>query len=98
MDLRLDSLPFDLLYTNIKARANNASKTSSVPHRGPATHRLNVIVIFSYKGFPVNFIFDGERLLANFVLTVTTEDDQIRPHWCDINKRDGDKISQRSSR
>jgi hypothetical protein len=99
MDLLLDSPPFDLLYANIKVRANNnASKPSSVPRRGPATHGLDVIVIFYYKGFPVNFIFGDERLLVNFVLTVATEDDQIRPRRSGINKRDGDKIGHRSSR
>jgi hypothetical protein len=80
MDLRLHNPPFDLLYANIKARANNnASKPSSAPRRGSATHGLNVIVIFSYKGFPVDFIFGGEHLLVNFIITVATEDDQIRP-------------------
>jgi hypothetical protein len=41
----------------------------SDPRRGPATHRLDV-VIFCGKNFPVNFIFDNERFPVNFVLTI----------------------------
>jgi hypothetical protein len=99
MGLRLDSPPFNLLYTNIKAKANNsASKPSLGPRRRPATHGLDVVVIFGYKGFPINFIFSGERLLVNFVLIVATKDDQIRPRRSGVNKRDGDKIGHSSRR
>jgi hypothetical protein len=99
MDLQLDSPPFDLLYTNIKARANNnASKPSSGPRQGPATHGLDVIIIFGFKDFLVNFIFGGEHFSINFVLTVASEDDQICPHRSSINKRDGNKVGRWSNR
>jgi hypothetical protein len=98
MDLRLDSLPFDLLYANVKARANNsASKLSSGPHRGPATHGLDVIVIFGYKGFPVNFIFGSERLPVNFVLTVTTGDDQIHHAKVASTREMGTRLTTRAA-
>jgi hypothetical protein len=61
MNLLLDSPPFDLLYANIKTRANSSmTKPPSDPQRGPATHRLN-IVIFCGKNFLVDFIFGNER-------------------------------------
>jgi hypothetical protein len=72
----LDSLPFDLLYANIKARANSStSKPLSNPRQGPATHRLDVVDIFSNKSFLVDFIPGNERFLVNFVLAVTAKDD-----------------------
>jgi hypothetical protein len=81
MNLRLDSPPFDLLYANIKARANSsASKPPSNPQRRPATHRLDVVDIFSSTSLPVDFIPGKEHFLVNFVLAVTAKDDQINPH------------------
>jgi hypothetical protein len=92
-------LPFDLLYANIKARANNSiSKPPLDPRWGPATHRLDVIDIFNDKSFPVDFIPSDERFPVNFVLAIAVKDDQIHLHQDGINRRDGDEIGRRSSR
>jgi hypothetical protein len=80
MNLRLDSPPFDLLYANVTVRANSCTpKLPSNPRQGPATHRLNVIDIFSSKSFLVDFIPGNERFPINFVLPVAAKDDQTTP-------------------
>jgi hypothetical protein len=94
----LDSLPFDLLYVNIKARANSSvSKPPSDPRWGPAIHRLDVVDILSGKSFPVDFIPGNERFLVNFILAIAAKDNQIHLHRGGINRRDGDEIGCRSS-
>jgi hypothetical protein len=99
MNLRLDSPPFDLLYANIKARPNsNATKPPSNPQRGPATHRLDVVDVFSSKSFLVDFIPSNERFPVNFILVVAAKDDQINPHQGGINRRNEDEIGRRSNR
>jgi hypothetical protein len=99
MNLRLDSPPFDLLYTNIKARANSSmSKLPPHPRWGPATHRLNVIDIFCSKIFPVDFTLRDKCFLVNFVLAIATKHDQIHPHRGAISRRDEDEIGRRSNR
>jgi hypothetical protein len=78
-NLLLDNPLFDLLYANIKARANsNVPKPPSDPRRRLATHRLDV-VIFCGKNFPVDFIFGNERFPINFVLATAAKGDQIHP-------------------
>jgi hypothetical protein len=90
--LQLGSSPFDLLYANIKARANRSMpRPPSDPQRVPATHRLDVVIIYG-KNFPVDFIFDNERFPVNFVLIIAAKDDQFS-----INGGSGDRIDHRSS-
>jgi hypothetical protein len=73
MNLLLDSPLFDLLYANIKARANSSvPKPPSDPRQRPTTHRLN-IVIFCGKNFLVDFILGNERFLVNFVPATTAK-------------------------
>jgi hypothetical protein len=92
LDIQLGSSPFDLLYANIKARANNSMpRPPSDPRRGPASHRLDII-IFCGKNFPVDFIFDNERFPVNFVLTIAAKDNQFG-----INRASEDRIDRRSS-
>jgi hypothetical protein len=99
MNLRLDNPLFDLLYTNIKARANSSmSKPPSDPRQGPATHKLDVIDIFSGKSFLVDFILGDKRFLVNFILAITAKHDQTHPYRGIISRRDGDEIGHRSSR
>jgi hypothetical protein len=99
MNLRLDSPPFDLLYANIKARANSSAfKPPSNPRWGLATHRLDVVDIFSNKSFPIDFIPVNECFLVNFVLTMAAKDNQFNPHQGDINRRNKDEIGRKSSR
>jgi hypothetical protein len=79
MNLLLDSPFFDLLYTNIKARASsNMPKPPLDPRRRPAIHRLDV-VIFCGKNFPIDFILGNKRFPVNFVLATAAKDDQIHP-------------------
>jgi hypothetical protein len=76
-DILLDNPPFDLLYANIKARANNSvPKPPSDPRRRPTTHRLDFI-IFCGKNFLVDFIFSNECFPVNFILTTAAKDNQI---------------------
>jgi hypothetical protein len=85
-NLLLDSPLIDLLYTNIKARANSSvPKPPSDPRRRPATHRLDV-VIFCGKNFPVDFVFGNERFPVNLVLANAAKGDQIHPHQVGINR------------
>jgi hypothetical protein len=94
MNLRLDNPPFDRLYANIKMRANNsAPKPPSNPQQGLATHRLDVIDIFSTKSLPVDFIPSEELFPVNFVLVVAAKDDQINLHQDGINRRNGARLA-----
>jgi hypothetical protein len=97
-NLLLDSPLFDLLYANIKARANSSvPKPPSDPRWRPATHRLNVL-IFCGKNFPVDFIFGNERFPVNFVLATAAKGDQIHPHQVSVNRGNEDGIDRKSSR
>jgi hypothetical protein len=81
MNLLLDSPLFNLLYTNIKARASSSMpKPPSDPRRGPATHRLD-IVIFYDKNFPNDFILGNERFLVNFVLDPSPSSQHQQEEW-----------------
>jgi hypothetical protein len=76
-DIQLGSSPFDLLYANIKARANNSMpKPPSNHQRRPTTHGLDFITFYS-KNLLVNFIFGNEILLVNFILAIAAKDDQF---------------------
>jgi hypothetical protein len=97
-NLLLDSPPFDLLYANIKARANSSmSRPPSDPQWGPATHRLNVIILCG-KDFPINFIFGNERFLVDLILATAAKGDQIHPHQVSINRGNEDRVHHRSNR
>jgi hypothetical protein len=96
-NLLLDNPLFELLYANIKARANSSvPKPPSNPRWRPATHRLDII-IFCGKNFPVDFIFSNERFLVNLVLATAAKGDQVRPHQFGISREDGDGIDRRNN-
>jgi hypothetical protein len=96
-NLLLDNPLFDLLYANIKARANSSvPKPPSNPRWRPATHRLDII-IFCGKNFPVDFIFSNERFLVNLVLATAAKGDQVHPHQFGISRGDGDRIDHRNN-
>jgi hypothetical protein len=98
MNLLLDSPIFDLLYANIKVRANNSMPKPPLDLRWrPATHRIDIVIFYS-KNFPVDFILDNEHFLVNFVLATAAKDDQIHPHQNSINRGNRDEIDCRSSR
>jgi hypothetical protein len=78
-NLLLDSPLIDLLYANIKARANSTMpKPPSDPRQRPATHRLDVVIFYG-KNFLVDFIFGNERFPVNLVLANAAKGDQIHP-------------------